>query len=168
MFKYMLNQSLCLEWFEWVFTVETGGPSRVSTFPFREQLCFKKQCKFFLKNLHFSADVEDWNECFPQFDSGSSFPSTVMSPLYVTVCIFLCPCKHPLCLSQALVCSESFINCKFQRWNLSYIPRFALGKKSSTLGFFGNKSWVSWGDIAERYQRISFFTYYCQWIPLKI
>ena len=167
MLESLFNLRLYWILFEWVFIVETRLPSRLSMFPFREHICFKKWWKSFLKNLQFSSDVEDWSWCSPQFDLHCSFLFAVMCALCVTL-ISLCPYKLPLCLSYALVCSQSFIKCKFLRWNLSYFPRFAFGNTFSNPGLFSIKSWVTWGDRAERYQITSYFTYYSQWISLKI
>ena len=164
----LFNLSLYWEFFEQVFAVETRLSSKFSTFPFREHVCLKKWCKSFLKILYFLADVEDWNWCFSQFDSCCSYVFAVMFVLCVTVSISLYAYKYPLCLSYALIYSQFFIKFKFLRWNLSYICRFAFENKSFNPGFFGIKFWVSCGDIAERYQVISNFTYYSQWTSSKI
>ena len=169
----MCNQSLCSEWFEWVFAVETGWLSRFSTFPFREHVCFKKWFKPLLEKIHFSADVDNWNGCFPQFDSHCSFLLAVMSALCDTVSIPLCPHKHLLGLLQSPVYSWSFIKCSFPRWPLPYVPRFAFCIKFSNLGFFDIKAWVLWEDTAERYQikvyqSKRYQIYYSQWISLKM
>ena len=87
----MCNRSLYSEWFEWVFAVETGWLSRFSTFPFRERVCFKKWFKPLLEKIHFSAHVDNWNGCSPQFDSHCSFLLAVMSSLCDAVSIPLCP-----------------------------------------------------------------------------
>ena len=134
----------------------------------REYVGFKKGWKSFLKHLHFSLDVEDWSWCFSQFDSRCSLLLAVLLALCVTVSISSCPYKHPLCLSYTLVYFQSFIKFKFLRWNIWYIPRFAFGNTSSNAAFLGIKSWVSCGDIAERYQITSNFICYSQWISLKI
>ena len=140
MLQYKSIWGLRSELFEWVFAVETKLPSKYFRFLFREHVCFKRWCKSFLKNLHFSADVEDWNRCLPQFDSCCSFLFALLLALCVTVSISLCPCKHLLCLSNALVYSQYFVKLKFLRWKLSYIPKFASGNKSYILGFFDTKS----------------------------
>ena len=68
MLEYLLSLRLYWVLFEWVLVVDTRLPSGLSTFPFREQVCFKKGWKSFLKNLQFSSDVKDWSWCSPRFD----------------------------------------------------------------------------------------------------
>ena len=138
MLECLFNLSLYWILFEWVFVVDIRLPSGLSTFPFREQVCFKKGWKSFLKNLQFSLDVEDWSWCSPQFDLYCSFLFAGMFVLCITLSVSSCPYKHPLCLSYALVCSQLFIKCKFLWWNTLYFPRFAFGNTSSNPGFLAS------------------------------
>ena len=166
MLEYILSRQLCSEYrFEWVFAVEPRRLSRFSAFPFREHVRFKRWCGSLLMNIHLSADVHYWNWSseigFSLFDSHPWFLLAVMFTLWETVRTWFCPLKHALRSLYALIYFHSLVKCKFVRWNLSCIPSFDAGSKSSKPGFWVLKPWVSWEDTPERYQIISYSTDYC-------
>ena len=115
MLEYLLNIRLYWILFEWVFVVDTRLPSGLSMFPFREQVCFKKGWKSFLKNLQFSSDVEDWSWFSPHFDLYCSFLFAVMFVLCITqslyvhiniLSVFLMPSYVASCSLNVNLCGE--------------------------------------------------------------
>ena len=103
----MCNRSLCSEWSERTFGVETGWPSRFSTFPLRECICFKNWCKSLLTRYTARQMVMTETGAFPNSTHSAHFfwqscPQYVKRSqlLYVVHINNLSVCHIPFCIPR--------------------------------------------------------------------
>lgn len=167
----MCCRSLCSEWFAWVFAVETGWLSRFSTFP-SENVYVSKNCfKPLVEQIHFSAAVDNWSGCFPQFDSYCSFLMAVMSALYGKLSWFLSVHINIFSVFHIPPYIPGLsLSVRFQGKLFHIFLGLLFWIKFSILGFFDIKPRVLWEDTAERYQMkvfLSTIPIYWGWCELS-